>query len=521
MTEYGPITGIVTHHGSFGFYGIPFAAPPLLSLRWKRPERPRRWLEPIPADKQKDACPQFKKITQSYKGNEDCLYLDVATPSFANRSSNIPVFVWIHGGAWEFGDKSKFDIAGFAAKHDVVVVSMNYRLGVFGSLALEELYIESDVKSTGNYGLMDQSMALQWVHDNIGRFGGDPEQVTLAGESAGAISVCQHLVRSESRNLFQRAIIQSGSCDRGSLLYTSLSHAMEFGREYAESCECSGSGPDLVKCLRRLPVHALMKSTYSMRSKHWPYSDERVPRYTPVYGPVVPWTPVIDGSISGLPEEPLKLLQRESSPIQLLIGSNLDEGSLFVPALNLVVPESHPLTNDTILDNLMHFLPNKQVVEYILEHYLPDLHVASPRHIKYQMAAIFRDMTFACSVRRTANAVFLGNHDSNVYVYQFTFDLITGDYHSSELGFLWTIPKLRLHRWAKMQNYIQSYWANFIKFGSPNTESTEVVWEKYDINLNKGIVLEDDPFMQANSYQDNCHIWDSVYEKYVSLSEEW
>ena len=202
---HGEKDGTIRH-----FLGIPYAAPPVGPLRWKPPQRAPAWQGTRDATVVGTQCPQ----TLSYSGasyDEDCLFLNVWTPSGAH---DLPVMVWLHGGAFIFGSGGdKYYDGSKLAQHGVVVVTINYRLGVLGFLAHPALDVEDpSFPSSGNYGLLDQEAALAWVQRNIAAFGGDPKQVTLFGESAGGFSTCVQYLSSHTAGLFERAIAESGLC---------------------------------------------------------------------------------------------------------------------------------------------------------------------------------------------------------------------------------------------------------------------------------------------------------------------
>src|ERR1700676_5229926 len=193
------------------FKGIPFAAPPVSDLRWRAPKAPQHWEGVRTADKFSDTCMQRRPANAATERpmSEDCLYLNVYTAAKSAKDHR-PVMVWIHGGALTSGAGSLYDGEALAKK-GVVVVTVNYRLGVFGFYANPELTKESDRNASGNYGLLDQIVALEWVQKNIAAFGGDPKRVTIFGEYAGSWSVNYLVATPLAHGLFQRAIGESGA----------------------------------------------------------------------------------------------------------------------------------------------------------------------------------------------------------------------------------------------------------------------------------------------------------------------
>jgi para-nitrobenzyl esterase len=215
-TASGVVEGAVSTDGQVRYFlGIPYAAPPVGPLRWKPPQPPRPWTGVRPAVKFGPRAMQghiYDDMVFRDKGpSEDCLYLNVWAPANAS-SARLPVMVWIHGGGYIAGASSEPRQDGTnLCKLGVIVVSMNYRMGVFGFFAHPELAAESPQKATGNYGLLDQVAALQWVKQNIAAFGGDPDNVTIFGESAGSYSVCALMASPLTQGLFNRAIGESGA----------------------------------------------------------------------------------------------------------------------------------------------------------------------------------------------------------------------------------------------------------------------------------------------------------------------
>src|SRR5690349_1997564 len=196
------------------FLGIRYAQAPVGALRWKPPRAPTPAASPISANTFGSRCPQAA-------GSEDCLFLNVYAPSSATAGSNLPVFIWIHGGALNNGAGSDYDPSVMVAENNIIVVTINYRLRSLGFLAASVLKATEanafeNVGDAGNYGFMDQQFAMKWVHDNIAAFGGDPKAVTIGGESAGGLSVSSHLASTNTfrgltrRDLFRAAIIESG-----------------------------------------------------------------------------------------------------------------------------------------------------------------------------------------------------------------------------------------------------------------------------------------------------------------------
>jgi len=252
VVDGGPILGVATSTG-YVFRGVPYAAPPTGDLRWRPPAPVIPWQGLRDATQFGAGCPQQLSTFATPPFSEDCLFLNVYTTSLHSEDGGgRPVIVWIHGGGWTQGDGRGFDGTKLA-QDGVVVVTINYRLGALGWLAHPALAAQPG-GPTGNYGQMDQQAALRWVQRNIPQFGGDPSNVTIAGQSAGALSVIAHLISPGSTGLFQRAIVESGSFALNQL---SLAQAEAFGESFAN---ISGCADQSAACLRSLPVTTLLNN---------------------------------------------------------------------------------------------------------------------------------------------------------------------------------------------------------------------------------------------------------------------
>ncbi|GAA2262680.1 carboxylesterase family protein [Actinomadura luteofluorescens] len=261
-TEYGAVRGKLDGEVRT-FQGIPYAAPPVGALRWRDPRPPARWKGARDATRPGSPCPQGPGEVPTGSKNEDCLYLNVTTPKGAPAKPR-PVIVWVHGGGFYMGAGSNYDAHRMAAQGDAVVVSVNYRFGVFG------FFGHPGLEGSGTYGLKDQQTALSWVNRNIARFGGDPRNVTFAGQSAGAISGCAQLTSPSARGLFSKVILQSGSCSVGwpenfdyrgqqaAEILQPRTAVEAHGRRTASEVGCTGDDQAVVACLRALPVDRLM-----------------------------------------------------------------------------------------------------------------------------------------------------------------------------------------------------------------------------------------------------------------------
>jgi para-nitrobenzyl esterase len=312
------------------FRGIPYAAPPVGGLRWRPPQPVASWTGVKQCLAYGASCPQDVAVEDSESlvetQSEDCLFLNVWTPA-KSAEERLPVMVWIHGGGFISGSGSLPPMYGrrFSGTENVVLVSVNYRLGVFGFFALPELSAESPQGVSGNYGLLDQNAALQWVRRNIAAFGGDPRRVTIFGQSAGGQSVIAHLVSPLNRGLFARAISESARYqDHGVGIWSTVSLA-EQELEGSALCKTLGvaPGPRTLASLRKIPADILVTATAPAPSP--------LPLLF-VQPPQPSFQPVVDGYV--LPDEPWRLLSQGAwARVPLLIGSNQDECAMWTSSV--------------------------------------------------------------------------------------------------------------------------------------------------------------------------------------------
>ena len=263
-TASGPLRGTPRPGGGAQFLGIPYAQPPVGDLRWHEPLPPKPWTEVRPATTFGAPCAQPDlgdwNRHDAQTGQEDCLYLNVTTPVWPAKQP-LPVMLWIHGGGNEGGSGlGSLYNDGTLTQHGVLLVTINYRLGIFGFFAHPALTAESPHGASGNYALMDQILALRWVHDNIANFGGDPNNVTVFGQSAGAIDLGLLMTSPLAKGLFKRAIAESGTSF--SVPLPTLATAEKSGEAFAASLQLP-AGQDTLKALRGQTAQQLLASAAS------------------------------------------------------------------------------------------------------------------------------------------------------------------------------------------------------------------------------------------------------------------
>ncbi|MCW9731990.1 carboxylesterase family protein [Avibacterium sp. 20-15] len=242
------------------FYkGIPYAEPPVGSLRWQPPQKAKNWQGIKDATKYGAQCPQNTDLGSFGKagGSEDCLFINVFAPKDAKAHDHLPVLFWIHGGAWLVGASDDYNPSELAKKAHAVVVTLNYRLGVLGFFSHSSL--DNEGHAFGNYGYMDQSLALDWVQKNIAQFGGNPKNITIFGESSGGNAVLAQVVSPWSKNKFQHAISMSGGISmlREPVFFApfSLQRARAMNQKFVDAVGCQ---KDTANCLRQLPLHKIL-----------------------------------------------------------------------------------------------------------------------------------------------------------------------------------------------------------------------------------------------------------------------
>ncbi|WP_437617969.1 carboxylesterase/lipase family protein [Sorangium sp. So ce1151] len=489
-TDKGPVEGEVVG-STRAFLGIPYAAPPTGALRWKPPAPHEPWTEALKAVEVGPACAQLRVLMPGFEpsSSEDCLTVNVWAPE-RPASQSLPVLVWIHGGSFTLGSGGEADYDGqvLSETAGAVVVTVNYRLGPLGYLALPELRSEDpDHPSTGGYGIEDQRAALEWVKANIGAFGGDPGNVTLFGESAGGISVCMHMVSPPSKGLFQRAIIESGPCD------TTLDEATATaqGEAFVEALGC-GDAPSVLECLRGKSAEEVITAL--------PPSNDML------FGGTQ-WYPVIDGW--NLPDTPGKLLEEGSfEKVPTIVGSNDDEATLFFA----LAGDSPSIADDAELEAFAEQLAPGHGEEVVASY-------PSATHGSAQAAAFAAvgDALFVCPARRAARAI--AKAGVATYLYHFTYapegsllgDL--GSFHSAEIRYVFGNPSLLLPQpltqsELELSRVISGYWSRHAQNGDPNGGDA-MEWPRYDADTDENIVLDLTISQQAGLRKEVCDMWDS------------
>jgi para-nitrobenzyl esterase len=448
--EQGLLSGTVNGKVS-AYKGVPFAAPPVGDLRWRAPQPPAAWKGVRAADKFSSTCMQTPYPEGSlYRStpepvSEDCLYLNIWTAA-SSASDKRPVMLWIHGGAFVKGSGSTptYDGSALALK-GAVVVTINYRLGIFGFFAHPELTAESASHASGNYAILDQIAALKWVQKNIAAFGGDPSRVTIFGESAGSWAVNALVASPLAKGLFHRAIGESGA---------------NFGPiPRMSDAENAGAKAGSVADLRAKSAEDVLK---------------------------LPWAIAL--TIDGYVEpEPVRTIfeKGHQNDVPILIGSNADEGTAFMPAkMGVAAYEAY--------------------VRGRLGVYADDFLKLSPASTDEEAwragANVIRDQVFGVQMRMWAR---LQAKTGKAPAYLYYFSRVPtggalakryGAFHASEISYVFGTGDIGRRRWTdddqKLSDVMSSYWFNFAATGNPNGPGLPV-WPQYDEKKDLALGLGD------------------------------
>eukprot|EP01088_Endostelium_zonatum_P003995 TRINITY_DN15207_c0_g1_i1.p1 TRINITY_DN15207_c0_g1~~TRINITY_DN15207_c0_g1_i1.p1 ORF type:complete len:542 (-),score=82.74 TRINITY_DN15207_c0_g1_i1:23-1648(-) len=481
-TQQGLVRGQILSD-SISYLGIPYARPPVGDLRWAAPQPPHSWSPSVlNATGFPYGCPQrcvLPPHTCPEKQSEDCLYLGVYTPLTPSHSL-LPVIVFFPGGRFEQGEAGVTLYSGsyFANKTNVITVVANYRLGALGLLKLPHM--------KGNYALDDQRFVLKWVQQNIQNFGGNPHSVTIAGQSAGAMSIGCHLFSPESKGLFQKAILESNPI---TLPMYSEYDAYWIAERFASDLNCDLSD---IHCLRNASAAAVVDAEYSAQ------------RHLDVFGPLlsfVPWTPVVVKGSTDLPINPLEgflspnIDQLLINNVPILWGQVLDEALMFIYLAwngSLSVLESDVLLADVFTYRALS---------------VRDMYPSTSGDQRVLMGQMGTDYIFACSVTKSLERMVDKVNGAQVYSYVFnhvlSFDAWGPRYpecrkyvcHGSELPFVFHSGEIGgYYKWTKeeaaLSETMAEYWANFVTNGNPNIGArgkTPVHWGEFN-GSNPGVL---------------------------------
>ncbi|XP_052023000.1 pyrethroid hydrolase Ces2a isoform X1 [Apodemus sylvaticus] len=486
-THTGQVRGSLVHVKAtksdvHAFLGIPFAKPPVGPLRFAPPEDPEPWSGVRDGTSQPAMCLQTDimnmegvkemELTLSpIPMSEDCLYLNIYTPAHAHEGSNLPVMVWIHGGALVLGSASMLDVSPLAATEEIIIVAIQYRLGILG------FFSTGDQHATGNWGYLDQVAALRWVQKNIAYFGGNRDRVTIFGISAGGTSVSSHVVSPMSKGLFHGAIMQSGVAllpdlisDTSEVVYKTVSNL--------SGCEAKDSEA-LVHCLRA-------------KSKEEILAINQVFKMIPG---------VVDGKF--LPKHPQELLaSKDFHPVPSIIGVTTDECGWGIPLFMGLYHIMENITRDTLPAILKSRAAQMMLPpgcsDLIMEEYMGD--TEDSEILKAQFKEMLADFMFVIPALRVAH---FQRPQAPVYFYEFQHrssfikharpSHVRAD-HGDDAPFvfgshLWGMNLDLTEEEEQLKRRVMKYWANFARTGNPNSEGLPY-WPVMD---------QDEQYLQLNT----------------------
>ena len=488
----GLLAGAAGVHPEVRVYrGIPYAAPPVGGLRWKAPQPAAGWQGVRQATEFSPVCmqtpyPASAAIYQSKPQplSEDCLYLNVWTAAKSGKE-RLPVMVWVHGGGFTRGSGSSASYDGeILARKGVVVVTVNYRLGVFGFFAHRALTAESEHHASGNYALLDQIAALEWVKKNIAAFGGDTNCVTIFGESAGSWAVNALMASPRAKGLFHRAIGESG----GSFApMKRLADAEKAGEELAASL---GVTTDVLKTLRAKPAEEILKA-----------SSEQTIRQVP------------DGWV--LPEEIYAIFARgKQNDVPLMVGFNADEGTALAPQGANIKKE-------------LFIAGAQQRYGSLAEKFLKVYPAGTDEEAVNSFYAAYRDSVFGWEMRTWARLQTKTGHQP-AYFYYFTRrppgpqQEKLRAFHAADLAYVfgnfpWPFPWEGADR--KLSEAITSYWTNFAKTGNPNGEAL-TQWPVYEAEADQSIEFGDEIGLKSLINKAGLDFFDAYQESLRKAAEK-
>jgi len=474
------------------YRGIPFAAPPIGDLRWKPPQPLAPWKGVRDCTTFGPACPQPKQALltiNTQDQNEDCLYLNVWTP--ANTTvDRLPVMVWIHGGGCTTGAGSLPIYEGSnLARQGVVVVTFNYRLGPFGFFAHPLLSAESPEGVSGNYGFLDQIAALQWVQDNIAAFGGDPGCVTIFGESAGSASVVRLLISPPAQGLFHRAIAESGGIGRSRHLRENrngLPPMETVGEDIARLLGCADA-PDPLTALRAKTADELLQAANPAQG---------------LFGKGNKFGWVVDGQV--IPDDPAMLYAAgKFSDVPLMIGTNANEGSIFLPQLpNLTVNTYRMMVKAMFGEDAGAVLA-----------LFPAERDEDARPAMERLTTVFAFIADARAIARMKSKG-LGK----AYLYHFTRvspiarNRGIGAAHAMEIPYVFdNLPRFMGPEDKQLADKMSACWVRFAKTGDPNGPGLPT-WPSYDAT-DRYLEFGDAIAVKSGLYKEACDLYDRIHEK--------
>jgi len=508
-TTAGQVQGLKnTNDGREMYMGIPFASPPTGQNRFRAPQPAPAWSGVKKVDEYSSE-KRCLSIGQT-GGREDCLYLDVHVPAGA-EDTKLPVWVWIYGGGFVDGSKNgggMYDPTSIMNQHRVVYVAMNYRLDLFGFMAHPAFESESKSGiSSGNYGLLDQSFALEWVKKNIANFNGNPDNVMIFGQSAGGMSIDFHIVSQKaSAGLFKTAISMSGAPDVAFWQPKKVSNT--WAEDWSANIGCGkalGSDEKIRDCLRAANFEELMAQKLPHPSK-----------FSLLY-PLFGWVPTIDGFY--LTDTPTAMVEAGDWNKQpSMFGVEKNEGTAFAYLLNVIVPDSGvPVTWGDLKSLSEVMIPyNKTKQEMAYNHYAK----SSWNWFAQDAAAtMITDAIFRCSNRRMMRAIAKQDiKDAPAYYYYTNYEAplmaawqALGDFHGFDVVHVFQYDTAVTQVWTGGDNGLADFFReSFFQFGQYGNPLHEG-WVRYNLTTELGIAMDGyyKP-LNMNHHDPQCDFWDEI-----------
>ena len=488
-TEGGEVAGFIDIHGARAWMGVPFAQPPVGQLRWRAPWPPVRSAGVIEALAPGSMCPQFETVltgadpgSERVIGAEDCLYLNIWSPPNAR---DLPVMFWIHGGGNTIGEGGSFSGARLATAHNLVVVTINYRLGVFGWFNHPALQTGDPADDSGNYGTLDMIRALEWTRDNIAPFGGDPGNVTLFGESAGARDTLAMMASPLAAGLFHRAIVQSGGFDATD---------PALGRNYASDGGHAYSGPEIVN--RLVAIDGLTRDGQTPREfqEAWPssaireYLHEKSPQDIFAvfdaggFGMIDLPDNYRDGHVlPNLTTQQLFANADNHNLVPVILGSNRDEPTLFMTR--------DPRYVDNFL-GIFYWLKDEDTYRRLVHYGARAWKANGVDELALAMAASGNPSVYTYRFDWDEEPSLLG-YDLSVALgaaHALEIGFVFGEFNGLGLGYLYPHDENQ----RLLSESMMSYWAEFAHTGDPGRgrDGTETPWLAWGTDGKSSIIFD-------------------------------